>query len=324
MFFDVSDGSCLERLQVYLPRDVKPEDLSWGSAVEVAGELGSTPRGQPELRATSVTVRAPCEPEAGLPLLARHTCPAEDLRQHPHLRARSSPAAAVLRVRDAVTRALHDELGSGGYLLVHTPLLTSNDCEGAGEVFRVQPDCEATLKAMSSPGDAPHDAYFGSKTFLSVSGQLHLEAAAQGLGKVYSLGPTFRAENSKSRLHLSEFYMLEVEMAFVEDLQTLKDMTENLIKNVTRNVLKKCGSDITLLRGDNEGLDWLDKPFVSVTLQEALTILGEGEAGDLSKEQELRLVELTGAPTFVTHWPATSKPFYARACPRQPDKVSLQ
>lgn len=323
-FADISDGSSAQKLQIIIPKHLKTEQLTYGSSVKIKGKLSLSPRGQLEILANEVNVVGPCVVLDGYPFNPRTAHPPEYTRQYLHLRSRTNYISALLRIRSAVVKHIHDFFNSRNYINIHTPILTSNDCEGAGEVFKVQPDNEDTIKAMMQEGKDKDSLYFGLKTFLTVSGQLHLEAICRGMGNVYTLGPTFRAENSRSRLHLSEFYMLEAELAFCENIVQLQTVIEELLKYIfteTRNTNEK---DIYLIDKENKKPIWLDKPFVTLTYDEAQLILntkGSGTGGDFNKEQELILVDHCGGPVFVTKWPKDMKSFYMKECNNDSSKV---
>ncbi|XP_076641404.1 asparagine--tRNA ligase, mitochondrial isoform X2 [Halictus rubicundus] len=193
----------------------------------------------------------------------------------------------------------------------------------------VKPHSTHTLKSMKREGMTEEESYFNTKTFLTVSGQLHLEVVARALTKVYTFGPTFRAENSKSRLHLSEFYMLEAEIAFVDSLDDIMDEVESLIKYVAKDVVEKGASDMNAI-GSQEP-EWLNQKFTRITYNDAIKILENnnktlkipvyGEA--FTKEQELFLVEQNNnIPIFVTNWPKEIKPFYMKECKDDTSKVA--
>lgn len=186
---------------------------------------------------------------------------------------------------------------------------------------------------MTKTNTTSKEAFFNSKAFLTVSGQMHLEAAARSFSKVYTFGPTFRAENSKSRLHLSEFYMLEAELAFVETLEVIIDSIEKVLKSVTSKVLVSSESDLRMCCDENEkqSFDWIDKAFVVMEYDEAATILEQhsgkykvkfNRAFGFTKDHEKFLVDYCGGiPTFVINWPKYVKPFYMRECTDNPEKV---
>ncbi|XP_072945449.1 asparaginyl-tRNA synthetase [Epargyreus clarus] len=326
IFADVSDGSCAKRLQVVIPKHLKTDDLTYGSSVHISGKLSKSPRGQLELTAENVKVYGKCVVLEGYPFNPRTTHPPEYIRQYLHLRPRTNYMSAILRVRNTVTNLIHSYFASKNYIHIHTPILTSNDCEGAGEVFKVQPDNEATVKAMMQKGRNEDSVYFGSKTYLTVSGQLHLEAMCRGMGNVYTLGPTFRAENSRSRLHLSEFYMLEAEIAFCDHIDQLQAFIEDMLKYIFTEIRNKNESDLFLIDKENKIPTWLNKDFVTLTYDEARNILGKKgldttEEG-INKEQELALVEYcNGVPVFIVRWPKQLKSFYMKDSPEDSSKV---
>ncbi|XP_068623134.1 asparaginyl-tRNA synthetase [Battus philenor] len=320
IFADVSDGSCAKKLQIVIPKHLKAEGLTYGSSVRILGKLSKSPRGQLELTAENVDVLGDCVVLDGYPFNPRTAHPPDYIRQYLHLRSRTNYISAILRIRNAVTKHIHSYFENQNYLLIHTPILTSNDCEGAGEVFKVLPDNKDTIKAMMQQDKQADNVYFGSKTFLTVSGQLHLEAMCRGLGNVYTLGPTFRAENSKSRLHLSEFYMLEAELAFCDSLEKLQSSIEGLIKYIFIETRNSNEDDLYLIdKEKNKPPSWLEKKFVTMTYREAKDILfkkGLADSDDgINKEQELALVEhCNGIPVFVIRWPKEQKSFYMKEC----------
>ncbi|XP_053616671.1 asparaginyl-tRNA synthetase [Plodia interpunctella] len=327
IFADVSDGSCAQRLQILIPKSLKTDCLSFGSSVHITGKLSKSPRGQLELVAENVTVLGACVVLDGYPFNPRTTHPPEYIRQYTHLRSRTNYISSILRVRNTVTKHIHDFYTTHKYLNVNTPILTSNDCEGAGEVFKIQPDSEETVKAMMQEGRDKDTVYFGSKTYLTVSGQLHLEAICRGMGNVYTLGPTFRAENNRSRLHLSEFYMLEAELAFCDDLQLLQENIEDLLKYVYVETRNTNEADLCLIDKENGNApSWLNKSFITLSYEEAKAILEKKKIASteegLNKEQELALVEYCGGvPVFIVKWPKELKSFYMKECQDDNGKV---
>ncbi|CAG9820136.1 unnamed protein product [Phaedon cochleariae] len=331
VFLDLSDGSTWKKLQIVLPHNKSCEKLTTGASVNISGIVKSSPNGQIELNATELEVYGECVIADGYPFAPRKQYSQEYIRQYPHLRFRTNNFASLIRTRSAATLAIHNYLDSEGYINVHTPIITSNDCEGAGEVFKVIPENKELLKSMVKEGESLEEAFFETKAFLTVSGQLQLESAAHGLSKVYTFGPTFRAENSRSRLHLSEFYMLEAEVAFLENLEDLMVIIEKLLKNVTKTLLDKCETDINNNQENKSNFKWLDQKFPIVTYDEAIGILKsnqnyfesgyEPEEG-ISKEHELFLVKYCGnVPLFLVNWPKDIKPFYMKEDPMDSTKV---
>lgn len=216
-------------------------------------------------------------------------------------------------------------------------LLLANDCEGAGEVFNVKPDSEELLKAMRrNETDKSEDIYFNQKTFLTVSGQLHLEAMAHGLSKVYTFGPTFRAENSKSPIHLSEFYMLELEESFIEGLDDVISTISKMFRTVSREFIDRSSDDVVRINRANkefnleQHFNWLDKEFPVLTFAEAFKIIESNKDkfkkppnfdDGLSKEQELFLANHCQGPCYVINWPKNQKSFYMRQKKENPEIV---
>ncbi|PSN35927.1 putative asparagine--tRNA ligase [Blattella germanica] len=335
VFVDITDGSCSRNLQIIISKSEHPEKLTFGAAIDASGSLVKNNNGQIELVAKEINVIGPCGTD-GFPFAPRKSYNPDYIRQYLHLRPRTNKFGALLRVRDAACSSVNDYFHDNGYIQIHTPIITSNDCEGAGEVFSVRPDSEQLLKEMTREGSSLEEAYFNSKAFLTVSGQLHLEAVVRGLSKVYTFGPTFRAENSRTRLHLAEFYMIEAEAAFIESLTDLLKIMESMIKDVITAVLDKCADDIQMLNSSYENKDvvsnLLQKPFEVMTYDEALNILERHQENfgvqawrgkSLGKEHELFLVKHAGeCPVFVIDWPAEIKPFYMKSSTEDASKVS--
>ncbi|CAG9571533.1 unnamed protein product [Danaus chrysippus] len=325
VFADINDGSCAQRLQILIPKHLKTEDLTYGSSVHITGTLSQSPRGQIELVANNVKVLGSCVVLDGYPFNPRTAHPPEYVRQYLHLRSRTNYISAVLRVRNALTRHIHEYFASRNYLHIHTPILTSNDCEGAGEVFKVQPENEDTIKAMMQEGKNKDTVYFGRKTYLTVSGQLHLEAICRSMGNVYTLGPTFRAENSRSRLHLSEFYMLEAELAFADSMDTLQYNIEDLLKYIFIKTRETNEADLFVISKDNKEPSWVNRDFATITYDEAGSILDKKglvvHDDGINKEQELALVEHCQVPVFIVQWPKNLKSFYMKESPLDNTKV---
>ena len=328
-FLEVNDGSSLASLQVVadrgLPDDKEILELGTGSSVEVEGPLVASPgQGQAvELRAERV--RLVGTSDAGTYPLQKKRHSFEFLRQIAHLRARTNTFGAVFRVRNRLSRAVHDFFQERGFLYIQTPIVTAMDCEGAGELFRV-----TTL----DPGHPPRDTqgrvnhaedFFGRQTYLTVSGQLEAEALACALGNVYTFGPTFRAENSNTSRHLSEFWMVEPEMAFC-DLEGDMTTAEEFLKFLIASVLADCREDMEFfdLRIQKGLLDNLERirgsRFRRVSYTEAIELLlGASRpfefppewGKDIQSEHERFLTEEAfRGPVIVHDYPADFKPFY--------------
>ncbi|XP_011197913.2 probable asparagine--tRNA ligase, mitochondrial [Bactrocera dorsalis] len=333
IFFDLNDGSTVRRFQVVIPKTTDTKDISVGSNISASGCIQLAPNGQLELHAEHVKVIADGH-ITDYPFTPRQQHPPEYVREHLHLRARVDYIAAQMRLRHRALKAIHDYMDELHFVQITTSVLTTNDCEGAGEIFRVQPDSDVLLKEMARPNIPTEHSYFDKKVFLSVSGQLHLEAMSHGLGNTYTLTPAFRAENSKSPLHLSEFYMFEAELAFMQDISSLTSFIEKMIKNVTLRIIESARDDLKFCQekalGSAFELPWLKAAWITLTYDEALDILiankekfktalkpNEG----FSKEQELFLANHCGTPVFVVDWPSDQKPFYMKVVQTKPDRV---
>ncbi len=331
-FLAINDGSCFAELQVVVNGDLPNyEDeilkLTTGSSVSVAGEITESPgAGQSvELKAQSVTVHGFADPE-DYPLQKRKIS-FERLREIAHLRPRTNTFGAVARVRNALAYATHRFFQDRDFHYVHTPVITASDCEGAGEMFRV-----TTLDPDRPPKDDEgrvdfNEDFFGKPTYLTVSGQLEGETYACGLGRIYTFGPTFRAENSNTRRHLSEFWMIEPEMAFA-DLDDDATLAEAYVQYLVRYILEHCKSDLEFFnkRIDKSLLDTLNgvaqRSFRRLTYTEAVELLKKsgksfefpvGWGQDLQSEHERYLTEdAFDQPVIVTDFPEAIKPFYMR------------
>ncbi len=248
-FLDLNDGSCQANLQIVaeasLPNyESEIKHLSAGCSATVEGNLRASPGGgqATELAAAAVTVHGWADP-AGYPLQKkRHSF--EFLRTLAHLRPRTNTFGAIARVRNCVSRSIHGFFQERGFLYVHTPIITASDCEGAGEMFKVTTLDLAKIPRGEKGVDFEKD-FFARPAYLTVSGQLQGEIFACALGKVYTFGPTFRAENSNTSRHLAEFWMVEPEMAFYE-LTDNMDLAEAFLKRIVGDVLSQCGDDMQL------------------------------------------------------------------------------
>ncbi|NWY15477.1 SYNM protein, partial [Aphelocoma coerulescens] len=327
LFLHINDGSSLESLQVVADPSLENRDLTFGSAVEVQGKLVKSPHRMQnmELQAETIRVVGPCDIWS-FPLKMKERHPLEYVRQFPHLRCRNSALGALLRIRSEATAGIHSFFQDNGYVHIHTPIITSNDCEGAGELFQIG------VSWAKESSEKTH--FFNVPAFLTVSGQLHLEVMAGAFTHVFTFGPTFRAENSQSRRHLAEFYMVEAELSFTESLQDIMQVMEDLFKTVTSTVLSKCPHDVELfhkyIAPAQKVMHVTGKkcnPVLSsssgrISYSEAVEILKQApqtftfkpEWGcDLQTEHEKYLVKHCGeVPVFVVNYPYDLKPFYMR------------
>lgn len=329
-FLNVNDGSNLSGVQVIAGEELsnieEVRHLSTGSAVAVTGTLVDSPaKGQSvELRATAVEVLG--KADSDFPLQKkRHGF--EFLRTIAHLRNRTNTYGAVFRVRSVLAHAVHCFFQDRGFVYVHTPIITSSDTEGAGELFRVTTlDVGDPPRTDTGAVDYAQD-FFGASTFLTVSGQLNGEAFALGMSDIYTFGPTFRAENSHTARHASEFWMIEPEMAF-HDLEDDCDLAEAFVRHLIHTVLDKCPQDMAFFdqridKGIVERLRTVaDGSFERMPYAEAVRRLeASGQSfefpvhfgANLQAEHERYLTEeLVGRPVFVTDYPKEIKAFYMR------------
>lgn len=329
-FLNVNDGSYFDNLQIVYSKDLSNfDDVSKfrvGVSVEVEGEVVLTPNAKQalELHATKVVMLGDC-PEDYPIQPKRHS--REFLREVAHLRPRTNLYSAVFRVRSLAAMAIHTFFQNRGFVYTHTPIFTASDCEGAGEMFQVTTlDLNNVPKTEEGNIDFSKD-FFGKQTSLTVSGQLEAETFAMAFGDVYTFGPTFRAENSNTQRHASEFWMIEPEMAFADlddDMDTMQDMVKFIIKYVLDNApLEMNFFDQFVEKGLKDKLNHvLNSDFVRVSHHDAISILKESgikfenkpEYGeDLATEHEKYLTEVHfKSPVFVTNWPKEIKAFYMR------------
>lgn len=322
-FLELTDGSCFRGLQVVvdaaLPSaELLPQVLT-GASVEVTGDLVASPAPGQKWELQAAELRLLGIADATYPLQKKGHTP-EFLRTIAHLRPRTNLFGNVFRVRSRMAFAIHRFFQERGFFHVHTPVITSNDCEGAGEMFRV-----TTLKPGSN-APASED-FFGRPTHLTVSGQLQGEAFACALGKIYTFGPTFRAENSNTARHAAEFWMIEPEIAFC-DLAADMTLAEENVRYLVRAMLEECGEELEFFnRLVDKGLEarlrqTLDQPFERISYTEAVDLLlksgrsfehpvvwGEG----LQTEHERYLAEEhVRGPVTIFNYPKAIKPFYMR------------
>ncbi len=348
-FIALNDGSTINNVQCVVDFEQFDETLlrqiNTGAALTVEGILvESQGKGQNvEIQVKDITVHGGADPETYPIQPKKHSL--EFLREKAHLRVRTNTFAAVMRIRSALSFAIHKYFRENGFYYFHAPIITGSDAEGAGEMFRV-----TTLDGKNPPLDDNGNVdykedFFGKETNLTVSGQLEAEAYAMGLGKVYTFGPTFRAENSNTSRHLAEFWMIEPEMAFF-DLDANMDLAEDFIKNVIMYILENCEDDLVFLekrlldeekskpQAERSEMALIDKlkfivenRFKRLTYTEAIDILKnckpnkkkkfqyiiEEWGADLQSEHERFLVEKHfKCPVILFDYPAKIKAFYMR------------
>jgi len=332
-FITVHDGSCFDPLQVIAPTELpnyvsEVTRLTAGCAIRVNGELvASMGKGQTvELRAEAIEVVGGVEDPETYPIAPKpHSF--EYLRSVAHLRPRTNSIGAVARVRHCLAQAIQRFFHEQGYFWIHTPIITTSDCEGAGALFRV-----STLDLVNPPRVADggidfSQDFFGRETFLTVSGQLNVEAYCLALSKVYTFGPTFRAENSNTSRHLAEFWMVEPETAFA-DLHANADLAEALLKFIFQAVLEERTDDMAFFaqRIDKTCIQRLEQvvrsPFERMDYDDAIRILKRADRSfefpmewgmDLQSEHERYLAEdYIGRPLVLMNYPKGIKSFYMR------------
>jgi asparaginyl-tRNA synthetase len=330
-FIELTDGSCLSGIQVVAESGLENFEeirhMSTGSSVRVSGVLVKSPaKGQDvEIHARSARLIGAADPKRYPLQKKRHSF--EFLRSISHLRPRTNALGAVTRVRSALSFGIHRFFHEHGFLQIHTPIITTSDCEGAGEMFTVTALDDSELKEHN-----PYERdFFGRKAGLTVSGQLQAEIFALSHGRVYTFGPTFRAENSNTSRHLAEFWMLEPEMAFC-DLECNMELAESLIRAVIGQILKNQADDLALFdrfvsKGLLKRLEMVrDQDFARLSYTEAIDILRKADGSgrisfaypvswgmDLQAAHERFLCEEeAGRPVIVTSYPRGIKPFYMR------------
>jgi asparaginyl-tRNA synthetase len=324
-FIELNDGSCLKNLQIVVEDTLDNYDvietISTGFSVEIEGALIASPgKGQKwELKAKRVAVIGDCPDD--YPLQKKgHSI--EFLREIAHLRPRTNLFGCVFRVRSKMAFAIHRFFQERDFHYINTPIITASDCEGAGEMFRV-----TTLDPYSAKAQKAESDFFRRPAYLTVSGQLEAEIFATSLTRVYTFGPTFRAENSNTTRHASEFWMIEPEVAFC-DLQANMALAESFIQFLVAEVLAHCGDELALFdkfvdKGLIQRLEQIkEKPFVRVTYTEAVDILQKSGKTfeypvkyglNLQSEHERYLTEEHfKTPVTVYNYPKEIKPFYMR------------
>ena len=328
-FIDFSDGTCFKHLQVVYDKKLSNfedvQSFNFGSSIEVVGTLvKSAGKGQDyEVQASKIILLGECSEDYPLQP-KKHS--REFLREIGYLRPRANIFQAVFKVRSVAAMAIHTYFQDRGYVYLHAPLITGSDCEGAGEMFQVT---SFDLDNIKDKIDYSKD-FFGKKTSLTVSGQLQGEAFAMAFGKIYTFGPTFRAENSNTKTHAAEFWMIEPEIAFC-DLHELMDIEEDMLRYIVSYVLKHAKDEMEFL---NKFVDKelfkrlqvvLDNKAARITHKEAIEILKNSgkdfefkpEFGeDLAKEHEKYLTEeYFKSPVCVYDWPKDIKAFYMKLNP---------
>ena len=325
-FIDFSDGTCFKHLQIVYDNTLKNFNdvakLLVGSSIKVTGTLVKSSGNQEfEIKANDIEILNRCPED--YPIQAkRHT--KEFLRENAYLRPRTNMFQAVFRIRSLAAQAIHKYFGENGYVYVNTPIITASDCEGAGEMFQVT---TLDLEKIAKNGKVNYSKdFFGKLTGLTVSGQLEAETFALAFSKVYTFGPTFRAENSNTKTHMAEFWMIEPEIAFC-DLDGLMNIEEEMLKYVIKYCLDNAWDELEFLDKfvENGLIKKLEKvinsKFTRVTHEEVIKILKESKekfefepeyGEDIAKEHEKYITEYFDGPVFIYNWPKDIKAFYMK------------
>lgn len=331
-FLNINDGSFFENLQVVydtkLSNFLEVSKYRVGSSVYVKGNVVLTPEmKQPiEVHATSVRLLGDC-PENYPIQPKRHT--REFLREVAHLRPRTNLFSAVFRIRSVAAYAIHTYFQERGYVYVHTPLITCADCEGSDQMFKITTLNMNNLPLSENKAVDFSKDLFGKQAFITGSGQLQGETFAMAFGDIYTFGPTFRTENSNTKTHANEFWMIEPEMAFC-DLEGLMDIEEEMLKFVVRYVYEHCKEEIAFCdKFVEKGLiekitSLLHSKFIRITHHDVVTMLKEANVQwefepsyteDIAKEHEKYIVEYFNGPVFITDWPKDIKAYYMKVNP---------
>ncbi len=329
-FIDFSDGTYFKHLQIVYDNKIANFDdiqkMLVGCALEVSGEIVNREGKQAfELKADSIKLLGDCPAEYPIQP-KRHT--REFLREQAYLRPRTNIFQAVFKVRSVAAQAIHEYFQKNNYVYVHTPLLTTADCEGSNQMFKVTTFDMDNLPKKDGKVDYSEDL-FGKLAYITGSGQLHGETFALAFKKIYTFGPTFRTENSNTKTHANEFWMIEPEIAFC-DLNGLMDIEEDMLKYIVKYVLNHCSEEISFLdefveKGLKEKLTKLiDSKFVRITHHEAIDILKKADVKwefepqygeDIAKEHERYITEYYNGPVFIKDWPKDIKAWYMKLNP---------
>ena len=327
-FMEFSDGTCFKHVQIVYENKLKDfeeiQKMHNGCAIEVVGKVVKSNGKQDfEVNANKIVLLGDC-PEDYPMQPKRHT--KEFLREQAYLRPRTNLFQAIFRIRSVAAFAIHEYFQSNGYLYVHTPLLTTADCEGSDQMFKVTTlDLNNLPKNDEGKVDTSKDL-FGNLTYITGSGQLHGETFALAFNKIYTFGPTFRTENSNTKTHANEFWMIEPEIAFC-DLDGLMDVEEDMLKFIVKYVLDKCSDEIDFCdnfveKGLREKLEKLvSSKFTRITHKEVIDILKKADVkweftpsydDDIAKEHEKYITEYFNGPVFITNWPKDIKAWYMK------------
>lgn len=328
-FIELTDGSFFKNVQIVfndkLENFVEIAKLTISSTIKVTGTLVITENAkQPfEIQATEIVIEDLCDSDYPLQK-KRHSF--EYLRTIAHLRPRTNTFSAVFRIRSVAAFAIHEYFQERGYVYVHTPIITCADCEGSAEMFKLTTlNLDENLPKKDGKTDFSQDL-FGRKAYITGSGQLHGETFASAFGKIYTFGPTLRSENSNTKTHANEFWMIEPEISFC-DLDGLMDIEEDCLKYIVKTVMERCPEEIDFCntfieKGLKEKLTKiLNSEFVRIDHKDAIDILKKADkewefqpdyGEDLAKEHEKYITEYFNGPVFVKNWPKDIKSYYMK------------
>ncbi len=331
-FLALNDGTTLNHLQIVIDKaggKTLPEQAGkLGASIKVVGTVvENMNNGSPEVNAEEITVLGVCPPDYPLQKKFQKL---ETLREMPHIRVRTNTFNAVFRVRSIMAASIHRFFQDRGFIYVHTPLITASDCEGAGEMFRVTTQDFADAAKYKTEEEYYADDFFGKKAGLSVSGQLEGEGMAMGMGKIYTFGPSFRAEKSNTLRHVAEFWHVEPEIAFCE-LPDLIEIAEEMIKYIIKDYMEKCPEELKFFeerfeKGLTEKLkNVVENDFAVVDYTEAIDLLLKADVKfefpvswgcDLQSEHERYITEqIYKKPVFLINYPKEIKSFYMKQNP---------
>ena len=330
-FIDFNDGTTFQNLQVVYDNKLSDFDdiakLHIGSAITITGKVIKSPKEGQEIELQTVSIKLEGDCAEDFPIQPkRHT--REFLREQAYLRPRTNLFGAVFRVRSVAAMAIHEYFQNRGYIYVHTPLITTTDCEGSDQMFKITTLDLDNLPKKDGHVDMSKDL-FGKKAYVTGTGQLHGEAYAMAYKRIYTFGPTFRTENSNTKTHANEFWMIEPEIAFC-DLNGLMDIEEDMLKFIVNYVLEKCPTEIDFFDKfvENGLKDKLTKlinsKFVRITHHDVVDILKKADTkwefipsydDDIAKEHERYITEYFNSPVFITDWPKDIKAWYMKVNP---------
>ena len=330
-FIDFNDGTTFQNLQVVYDNKLSDFDdiakLHIGSAITITGKVIKSPKEGQEIELQTVSIKLEGDCAEDFPIQPkRHT--REFLREQAYLRPRTNLFGAVFRVRSVAAMAIHEYFQNRGYIYVHTPLITTTDCEESDQMFKITTLDLDNLPKKDGHVDMSKDL-FGKKAYVTGTGQLHGEAYAMAYKRIYTFGPTFRTENSNTKTHANEFWMIEPEIAFC-DLNGLMDIEEDMLKFIVNYVLEKCPTEIDFFDKfvENGLKDKLTKlinsKFVRITHHDVVDILKKADTkweftpsydDDIAKEHERYITEYFNSPVFITDWPKDIKAWYMKVNP---------